>query len=41
MLVKPSFQIDTPDGSLDKIFAIGDISNVAETKLWAHAQVRP
>lgn len=39
--VKPTLQLATDDGSLDHIFAIGDITDVAESKLWAHAQVRP
>ncbi|KAL8283734.1 hypothetical protein RQP46_005529 [Phenoliferia psychrophenolica] len=36
--VKSSFQIDAEDSSMDHLFVIGDISDVDETKLWAHAQ---
>ncbi|KAK4703405.1 apoptosis-inducing factor 2, partial [Phenoliferia sp. Uapishka_3] len=46
VLVSPTFQVQTLPSStsqsspeqLDHIFAIGDITNVDETKLWAHSQ---
>ncbi|KAM0756212.1 FAD/NAD(P)-binding domain-containing protein [Meredithblackwellia eburnea MCA 4105] len=36
--VKPTFQLDASNSSLDHIFAIGDITDIDETKVWVHAQ---
>lgn len=41
VILKPTLQFSSADSSLDHIFAVGDITNIVETKLWYTAQVRP